>query len=521
MGRKVLAAKSGRAACSCAAAGGGIAAKNAKSAKSFSTGLTGFTGLREVSVKPAKTKPSGVAWIGDILDGWEVGKLGSLYTQRNEKVSDKVYPPLSVTMKGIVPQLATAAKSDDGDNRKLVRKGDFAINSRSDRRGSCGISEFDGSVSLINTILTPRGKMNPVYYNWLFHTEAFADEFYKWGHGIVDDLWTTRWSEMKRMAIVVPPLPVQRAIAAYLDEKCGTIDAAVAEAKKGIEEYKAWKKSLIFEVVTGKLRVGVFNAEKQSGREFSTGLTRFTGLGENLDNPVNPVKTKPSGVSWIGDVPEGWKVRRLKSIFEYRKGLSITKADLTQTGIPVISYGQIHSKENTGTHLQDSLLRFVPLKYLESDGNCLLKEDDFVFADTSEDLEGLGNCVYVDRQDKIFAGYHTIIFRPYGHYRGEVKFRYLAYLFKTDVWRSQFRAKAFGIKVYSLSQRLLNDCCLILPPLPVQRAIAAYLDEKCAAIDKMVAEKEALIADLEAYKKSLIYEIVTGKREVASNSMVK
>ena len=225
-------------------------------------------------------------------------------------------------------------------------------------------------------------------------------------------------------------------------------------------------------------------------------------------------KMKSSGNPWIGDVPEGWEVRRLKSIFEYRKGLSITKADLTQTGIPVISYGQIHSKENTGTHLQDSLLRFVPLKYLESDGNCLLKEYDFVFADTSEDLEGLGNCVYVDRQDKIFAGYHTIIFRPYGHYRGEVKFRYLAYLFKTDVWRSQFRAKAFGIKVYSLSQRLLNDCYLILPPLPVQRAIASYLDEKCGAIDEAIVEAKKGIEEYKAWKKSLIFEVVTGKRRV-------
>ena len=258
----------------------------------------------------------------------------------------------------------------------------------------------------------------------------------------------------------------------------------------------------------GVCSVGVFNAEKQSSREaksFLTGLTGFTGLREAS---VKPAKTKPSGVEWIGDIPEGWEVRRLKSIFEYRKGLSITKADLTQTGIPVISYGQIHSKKNTGTHLQDSLLRFVPLTYLESDGNCLLKEDDFVFADTSEDLEGLGNCVYVDRPDKIFAGYHTIIFRPYGHYRGEVKFRYLAYLFKTDVWRSQFRAKAFGIKVYSLSQRLLNDCYLILPTLPVQRAIAAYLDEKCGAIDAAVAEAKKGIEEYKAWKISLIDDIV-------------
>ena len=255
--------------------------------------------------------------------------------------------------------------------------------------------------------------------------------------------------------------------------------------------------------------IGAKNAK--GAKSFLTGLTGFTGLREAS---VKTAKTKPSGVAWIGDIPDGWEVRRLKSIFEYRKGLSITKADLTQTGIPVISYGQIHSKENTGTHLQDSLLRFVPLKYLESDGNCLLKEDDFVFADTSEDLEGLGNCVYVDRPDKIFAGYHTIIFRPYGHYRGEVKFRYLAYLFKTDVWRSQFRAKAFGIKVYSLSQRLLNDCCLILPPLSVQRAIAAYLDEKCGAIDAAVAEAKKGIEEYKAWKKSLIFEVVTGKRRV-------
>src|SRR5574344_2039417 len=140
-------------------------------------------------------KDSGITWIGRIPQDWNTTKLGSLYTQRNEKVSDKDYAPLSVTMQGILPQLETAAKTDDGDNRKRVCKGDFAINSRSDRRGACGISSYEGSVSLINTILSPRESMDPGYYNWLFHTASFADEYYKWGHGIVDDLWTTRWSE--------------------------------------------------------------------------------------------------------------------------------------------------------------------------------------------------------------------------------------------------------------------------------------------------------------------------------------
>lgn len=103
-------------------------------------------------------KDSGIEWVGAIPQDWQLSKIGSLYTQRNEKVSDKDYQPLSVTMQGILPQLATAAKTDDEDNRKLVRVGDFAINSRSDRRGSCGISPLDGSVSLINIILT-RGRL--------------------------------------------------------------------------------------------------------------------------------------------------------------------------------------------------------------------------------------------------------------------------------------------------------------------------------------------------------------------------
>lgn len=204
----------------------------------------------------APMKDSGIAWIGVIPNHWNVGRIGGLYELRNQKVSDKDYMPLSVTMKGILPQLETAAKTNDGDNRKLVRKGDFAINSRSDRRGSCGISDYDGSVSLINTILKPRNKMNARYYNWLFHTPLFADEFYKWGHGIVDDLWTTNWSEMKRISIPLPPLAEQEAIAEYLDNKCAEIEQIIADKKSQIETLDGYKKSLIYEYVTGKKEVG-------------------------------------------------------------------------------------------------------------------------------------------------------------------------------------------------------------------------------------------------------------------------
>ena len=250
-------------------------------------------------------KDSGIDWIGTIPQDWQLSKIGSLYTQRNEKVSDKVYQPLSVTMQGILPQLATAAKTDDGDNRKLVRVGDFAINSRSDRRGSCGISPLDGSVSLINIILTPRTAMHPGYYNWLFHTTLFADEFYKWGHGIVADLWTTRWQEMKSITVPVPEYAEQERIAAFLDAECAEIDAVLEKTRASIEEYKKLKQAVITQAVTKGIRG---------------------------DRPM-----KDSGSVWFEEIPCNWVMKRIKYLFHIKKDIAgkegYTVLSITQRGI--------------------------------------------------------------------------------------------------------------------------------------------------------------------------------------------
>lgn len=200
-------------------------------------------------------KDSGIEWIGEIPIKWELSKIGAVYEERNEKVSDLDYPPLSVTKQGIVPQLETAAKTNYGEHRKLIRKNDFVINSRSDRRGSCGISEYDGSCSLINTVLKPRKNMCNAYYSFVFRSERFADEFYRWGNGIVEDLWSTKWSNMKRIYIPAPSLQEQRRIADYLDRKRRRIDAVIERKQEALEKLKAYKKALIYEVVTGKKEV--------------------------------------------------------------------------------------------------------------------------------------------------------------------------------------------------------------------------------------------------------------------------
>ena len=215
---------------------------------------------------------------------------------------------------------------------------------------------------------------------------------------------------------------------------------------------------------------------------------------------------KDSGIAWIDMIPKGWKALPFKSIFYTEKGLNITKADLTETGVPVLSYGQIHSKQNTGTCLNEELFKFVPRSYLKTNPECLVQKGCLLIADTSEDYEGCGNAIYVDSNKTLFAGYHTIIARPYNIGRD---YKYFAYLLLTDNWRQQVRSCVSGIKVYSVKQKIGKQTSVLFPPLPEQEAIATYLDEKCGEIDSLISLQEEMISELQAYKKSVITEAVT------------
>lgn len=417
-------------------------------------------------------KSSNTEWLGDIPAEWDVAQIGNYYELRNEKVSDYDFKPLSVTMKGIVTQLATAAKSDDHSNRKLVKKGDFVINSRSDRRGSCGISPLDGSVSLINTVMEPRGEMNPQYYNWLFHTEQFADEFYKWGHGIVDDLWTTRWQEMKKILIVAPSLDEQQAIANHLDETCSKIDEIIAEAKTSIGEYKELKQSAIFETVT-------------------------KGLDRN-------VEMKDSGVEWIGKIPKNWTLYRLKHLLRspMQYGANATGSEYDETMPRYVRITDIDSNGNLKDVGKQSLSWEVAEPYLLENGDLLLARSGGTVGKAFLYKKSYGTCA--------FAGYlirakaNDKVLPEYIHYYTLSK--------GYEIWKN-------GIFIKATIQNIGADKYANLPiPIPndieIQREIVKYLDNKCITLDSLIAEKESLINDLEAYKKSLIFEVVTGKRRV-------
>ena len=202
-----------------------------------------------------KMKDSGISWLGMIPEHWEIKKIGSLFSERREKVSDKDYPALSVSKQGITPQLETAVKTDNGDNRKKVCKDDFVVNSRSDRKGSCGVSPYTGSVSLINIVLSPRKNIEVQYFHHLFRSNDYIEEYYRIGRGIVADLWTTRYSEMRNIMVPLPPLDEQRAIVSYIEDKCQKIDTLTMELQAEIDYLKEYKQRLIADVVTGQVNV--------------------------------------------------------------------------------------------------------------------------------------------------------------------------------------------------------------------------------------------------------------------------
>ena len=412
-------------------------------------------------------KNSGTEWLSDIPHDWTLSNIGSLYTMRNVKVSDRDYPPLSVTMKGVVPQLETAAKTDAHDDRKLVRKGDFAINSRSDRRGSCGIADRDGSVSLINTILAPRTKMNPDYYNSLFHSTSFADEFYRWGHGIVDDLWTTRWQEMKKIDVPVPSYEEQAQIASTLETECTKVDALIANQEAQIVKLKAYKQSLITEVVT-------------------------KGLDSN-------VPMKDSGVEWIGEIPKHWRLNRLKYIASYNDE-SLSEKEPDDLVIRYVEIGSV-TLENGITNIEE--MQFVNAP---SRARRITKVGDVIVSTVRTYLKAIAPIT----EDGLIVSTGFCVIRP----NKSISSKYLEYFTKSDIFSDCVSSNSVGISYPAINASRLMNFYIIEPPEDEQKRIAEYLDQKCSKVDELISIKQQKIEKLNQYKKSLIYEYVTGKKEV-------
>ena len=411
-------------------------------------------------------KDSGTVWLGTIPANWDIARIGSFYRLRNTKVSDTDYPPLSVTNKGVVPQLETAAKTNAHDDRKLVKKGDFAINSRSDRRGSCGIAPCDGSVSLINTILSPMGEMNPRYYDWLFHTIEFGDEFYKCGHGIVDDLWTTGWQDMKKILIPYPSLAEQEKIANFLDSKCSEIDAISAGIQKEIEILEQYKRSVITEAVT---------------------------KGLNPD-----VEMKDSGIEGVGNIPVHWDTIPIRYLFAECRLKNILNQEKTALKF---TYGTIIKKTNFDSDSDEYVANTMTNYTVVYPGTIMINGLNLNYDFVSQRV-GL-----VKDRGAITSAYLAIV--P----GSRVVSEYANYQLKSWDYAKAFHNMGTGVRK-TLDFSELGKKYFVTPSIEEQSKIVAFLDSKCKEIEAIIASKKQQLTVIDSYKKSLIYEYVTGKKEV-------
>lgn len=412
-------------------------------------------------------KDSGFEWIGDIPANWRLSKIDSVYHLRNTKVSDRDYMPLSVTMSGIVPQLESAAKTNAHDDRKLVKKGDFVINSRSDRRGSCGISDYDGSVSLINTVLAPTEQMNPGYFDWLFHTIQFGDEFYKWGHGIVDDLWTTGWQDMRKITIPMPSVEEQEIIADFLDVKCAEIDALTADIQTQIDTLEQYKHSVITEAVT---------------------------------KGVNPdVEMKDSGIEEVGKIPGTWIKTRFKYVSEIKSNLVSPEG---YEEYPQISPDNI--EKNAGKLLAYNSVEEAGI----ISGNHLFYKGQILYSKIRPNLNKV-----------IIAPFDGLCSADMYPIESNQMTKFILYMMLSDYFVEQVSIVIHDrVKMPKINQDELGEIRVVIPIPRDQIDIVRYLDEKCSEIDAIITEKKEQLEVLDEYKKSLIYEYVTGKKEVPANA---
>ena len=424
-------------------------------------------------------KDSGVEWLGMVPSHWNIKRLGQFFEERRDKVSDKDYPPLSVTMQGIVPQIDTAAKTDAGDNRKLVLKNDFVINSRSDRKGSSGVSQLNGSVSLISIVMEPK-RINPKFAHHLLRSYPFQEEFYRYGKGIVADLWSTNSSEMKN--ILIPELvdDESNAIACFLDHETAKIDNLIEKQQQLIELLKEKRQAVISHAVT---------------------------KGLNPDVPM-----KDSGVEWLGKVPAHWIKQKLVNVSEGSRGSFVNgpfgsdllAEELRDYGVPVV---YIRDIKPTG-YSRKSTVFVTPMKAKQLDV-CKLEPGNVVVSKVGDPPGDA--CVYpvgepsaIITQDVIRIRVNMAQFSP----------EFIAYLLNSDFGRMVVN----DISVEGTRKRVslgdFKSTRFVFPPLKESLDIVRYLNSECEKLNCTIAKATQAVAFMQERRTALISAAVTGKIDV-------
>ena len=403
---------------------------------------------------------SGVAWLGKVPSNWKLDRLGGCFRERKETVSDSMYEPLSVTKLGIVPQLESAAKSDNSEGRKLIRAGDFVINSRSDRKGSAGIAPIDGSSSVIYTVLEPIAYV-PEYAHHLFRSQPFQEEFYRWGSGIAADLWSTRYSSMKQIIVPVPPPSEQSAIAEYLDRETAQIDNLIAKQEQLIVILEERIRALILKAARGSF-------------------------------PINDESRQP--LDWKSGIETSWELRRISEISELVNGYPFDAELFDSVGdMPVVRIRDILATEFETFLKQEH----VPSRAIVQDGDVVIG------------MDGDFNCTFWDRGAAALNQRVCLLRTHDGSFS-----KWLNLIL--PIFLTAINELTYSTTVKHLSSNQITSLKVPVPPKSELNEITHQLELKIGSIRETIDTSKSMLAILSERRQALISAAVTGKIEVAA-----
>ena len=422
-------------------------------------------------------KDSGIPWMPVIPCGWGVEKGKNILSLQKRPVreTDEV-----VTCFRDGEVILRSERRTDGftmSDKEIgyqgINKGDIVIHGMDGFAGSMGVSKSTGKGSPVLVVCTPKYDAVPQYIIYYLRVLAKMNVFVALATGIRERSCDLRWNKIADLQFIMPSTEEQQRIAEFLDRKCGEIDEAIALQEEFIEELIAYKQSVITEAVT-------------------------RGLNPN-------VKFKDSGIDWIGKIPQGWELKKVKYIStSITKGSGITKEEVFEDGdTPCVRYGEIYSKYNNSFESCKSYTKkdiLTTCRYFNT--------GDVLFAGTGELVEEIGkSIVYLGKKPSLAGGDIIIL----SHNQNPVFLNYALNSSYAQTQKSRGKAK---LKVVHISASEIGSIYLMFPPSTEQQQIADYLNNICTEIDSLIAIKQQKIEELRDYKKSVIYEYVTGKKEV-------
>ena len=424
-------------------------------------------------------KDSGIEWIGEIPVDWSMKRVKHIFTRKNEKAMQENPTILSLARDGVKVRDISNNEGQIAEsyyNYNPVEEGDLLLNPMDLYSGAnCSISKVQGVISPAYINLKANTGVNPDFYDYYFKVQYWLMAFFSYGKGVsYDNRWTLSAETLMNYPVVDLSYEEQCKRADYLDRKCSQIDAIIARQQEVIEKLKAYKLSVITEAVT---------------------------KGLNPDVPM-----KDSGVEWIGEIPEDWEVSKLKFMGHFVNGYAFPSNSFTTDGVRVMKIANIQPMEISW--IDES---YVDVSEYDKLPTYRVEQGDLVFALTRPIINGGIKVAMFDGKEKVLLNQRNAMFKGLSR----VLPRWMYYVMQNQMYVQKFALYIDGTgQQPNISTNEISQIEIPIPPIEVQQQVIMKLNEVMASIEKLTLLKERMIKQLSDYKKSLIYEVVTGKKAV-------